>query len=436
MNKGTNLSERYKIEEMISQGYSSGAISEELGYSVSTIKKWRKRIREGLYDSQLGRPAKGALSSFDPLIAVQIDLMKDKKPGWGPARVLVELGSGRWGFHKALPSRSAIARYLNTQGYTRSYETHGGVAPVVCDPSSAPHDLWEMDAQGPQAVKGVGFVSLINLKDTYSGSYVMSFPVVVKHQRSQPATEAYQLSLRFSFSQWGLPKQVQVDHDSVFFDNTSPSPYPTRLHLWLIALGINLCYSRIYRPTDQARVERAHQTLSAHTMQQQGFRSWNHLFDHLQQERKTLNEEFPSQSLGDKAPLEAYPQARHSTRAYFPQKENELIDLDKIYQFLQTGRWFRKTSKDKTLSLGGNIYYLKYAKPREQIKIEFDAHSKYLLFYDDKERVVDLAPIKGIDKHILMGCLCPEKLLPDFQLTIPLNHTFHMHNQRVRLFET
>ena len=33
----------------------------------------------------------------------------------------------------------------------------------------------------------------------------------------------------------GLPRRISLDHGMVFYDNTSPSPFPTRLHLWLLA---------------------------------------------------------------------------------------------------------------------------------------------------------------------------------------------------------
>ena len=67
------------------------------------------------------------------------------------------------------------------------------------------HDLWEMDAQGAVLVKGLGYISMINIKDIKSKTYVMSFPVLVKGSKSQPKTNHYLWTLRLAFEEFGLP---------------------------------------------------------------------------------------------------------------------------------------------------------------------------------------------------------------------------------------
>lgn len=37
----------------------------------------------------------------------------------------------------------------------------------------------------------------------------------------------YQLVLRRVFLKYGLPLRLALDHDSVYYDSTSPSPYPS-----------------------------------------------------------------------------------------------------------------------------------------------------------------------------------------------------------------
>ncbi len=68
--------------------------------------------------------------------------------------------------------------------------------------------------------------------------------------------------LRRAFLTTGLPRRITFDHGTVFYDNTSPSPFPTRLHLWLLALGIDICFTRKRCPTDHAKIERTHQTMT------------------------------------------------------------------------------------------------------------------------------------------------------------------------------
>jgi hypothetical protein len=66
-----------------------------------------------------------------------------------------------------------------------------------------------------------------------------------------------------AFLTYGLPLRLSLDHDTVFFDNTTPSPFPTRLHLWLLALNIEVVFTGVRRPTDHASIERTHQTMTA-----------------------------------------------------------------------------------------------------------------------------------------------------------------------------
>ena len=98
-----------------------------------------------------------------------------------------------------------------------------------------------MDAQGIMRVEGVGKVSLISIVDVVSRLKAESYPSL---DTTNPALEDYQLSLRRAFLTYGLPAVVTLDHGTVFYDNTTPSPFPTRLHLWLLALGVQVRFTR------------------------------------------------------------------------------------------------------------------------------------------------------------------------------------------------
>src|SRR5258708_16710981 len=90
-------------------------------------------------------------------------------------------------------------------------------------------------------VAGVGNVSLITIPDVVSRLKVESYPYL---ETTNPPLGAYQLMLRRAFLTAGLPRRITLDHGTVFYDNTSPSPFPTRLHLWLLADGALTSASR------------------------------------------------------------------------------------------------------------------------------------------------------------------------------------------------
>ena len=63
----TSLEDRTTIVTLAKAGHSDTNIAERTGWSVSTVRKWRRREarqgRPGLA-SKMGRPATGAMSTF------------------------------------------------------------------------------------------------------------------------------------------------------------------------------------------------------------------------------------------------------------------------------------------------------------------------------------------------------------------------------------
>jgi hypothetical protein len=157
-------------------------------------------------------------------------------------------------------------------------------------------------------VEGVGKVSLISIVDVVSRLKAESYPGL---ETTNPALPDYQLTLRRAFLTYGLPQTLTLDHGTVFSDNTTPSPFPTRLHLWLLALGVQVRFTRKRCPTDHAIIERTHQTMTAQALLGQTYPSHSALWAGLDERREVLNHHLPSRTLARKAPVEAYPQALH-----------------------------------------------------------------------------------------------------------------------------
>lgn len=190
----------------------------------------------------MGRPAKGPLATLPTGMRETILQMRRMHPGWGPTTLLAELQvDARW-TDQPLPSRSRIAAGLRTEHLTRRYQKHSELPIPVIQPEGAPHDEWELDAQGSMQVAGVGKVCLITMIDVISRWHrSRAIPASI---RPIPRWRAYQLMLRRAFLTCGLPRRISLDHGTVFYDNTSPSPFPTSLHLWLLADGASTCASR------------------------------------------------------------------------------------------------------------------------------------------------------------------------------------------------
>lgn len=416
----TTLQERLEIVERVAAGRTDAEIADALGCSRWTVRKWRRRGRRGTacLSSRLGRPVAGPLGTTAPQLREAILRLRREHPGWGPDTILATLRTDPVWCSTALPGRTQVAAALKEAGLTRRYQRRSALPQAPTCSADAPHELWQLDAQGVTMVAGVGKVCLINSTDVMSRVKVESFPSV---GTTNPPTEDYFLALRHAFISYGLPQRISLDHGTVFFDNTTPSPFPTRLHLWLVALGIEVQFIRPRRPTDHAIIERTHQTMARQALEGQQWDEQPALWRELDARREVLNTRMPMNHFSGRTPLEANPAARHSGRPYRPEWERELLDLDRVYRYLAGCRWFRQVKPNGRIKLGGYQYYLGVRLAGAAVTITFDTVSGVLLCHPEHKSVAVAVPIQGISVTELMGELATITQLPSYQLALPLS---------------
>src|SRR5512135_191863 len=375
----TTFQTRLEISEQATAGLNDTQIAAMVGCSVWTVRKWRRRAlqqgRVGL-TSRMGRPATGPVSTFPLQLKEAILHLRQLHPGWGPVTLLVALKTDASWADQPLPSRAQLARLLKQAGLTRRYQPHNDLVQPPRAVLTTPHEEWQMDAQGITRVEGVGKVSLITIVDVVSRLKAESYPSL---ESTNPALPDYQLTLRRAFLMYGLPHVLTLDHGTVFYDNTTPSPFPTRLHLWLLALGVQVRFTRKRCPTDHAIIERTHQTMTAQALLGQTYTSPTDLWAALDERREVLNHHLPSRALSRKPPLEAYPGAIHSGRSYRPEWEEELLSLEKVCTYLAQGRWFRGVRSNGFFGLGSYQYYLGKHFAQHRVALRFDPEAMVLI---------------------------------------------------------
>lgn len=415
----TTLEERVSIAERAHAGQSSREIAEALGRPLATVRKWRQRYRregrKGL-TSQMGRPAAGALAQTPQEMKDALLELREKHPRWGPQTLQLEIAKDERFAGLTIPSRSRIAAYLKEQKKVRKYERHQDLPEPPAQSVQRPHQEWEMDAQGVTMVAGLGKVSFINLLDVYSHVSIDSHACPnISHPRSQE----YQRVLRRAFVRYGLPEQISLDHDSAFYDNKSASPFPSVLHLWLIGLGVQVHFIHKRPPLEHSRIERHHQTIAGQAFEGQTFADITALQRSLQARMLFLNLEYPTRALDARPPLQTFPQARHSGRIYSPDTEEQLLDMQRIYTFLQSGRWFRQVSSVGIFSLGGHTYNATTQFADQTVEITFNASSRKLICLPETGSSTFLFDIQGLSKSTLMRNTLTLPGYFTFQLALP-----------------
>jgi transposase len=417
----TTLAERVEIGERWEAGQKDPEIAAAMGLSVSTVRKWRRKYkkegRAGL-TSRIGRPPTGALGQFPLEIRDTIREMRMEHPGWGPITIRTALEDRLHFAGLKLPSRPRIAAFLKQEGLTRKYERHSELPQAqAVDPRRA-HEEWEMDAQGVVKVSGLGSVSVINISDLFSRVKVDSFPCL---NTSHPSTQDYQLVLRRAFVNYGLPERMSLDHDSVFYDNASASPFPSQIHLWLIALGIDVRFIEKSPPAEHSVIERGHQTVAQQAIAGQTFADGAALQASLSERLAFLNTRFPSRSLHGQAPLVAHPEAQTSGRPYRLEWEEAMLDMQRVYEYLAQARWFRRTSSPGQFSLGAHRYGLGKDFANQTLEITLDAQTHELICLPEDGREEIRLPVQGLTKSALMGELGPLIAQPAYQLALPFS---------------
>ena len=417
--RATTLQQRIEIGERAQRGETDAQIAAALQLRPMTVRKWRRKgQREGRCGlaPKIGRPQSGILGTFLPELRTALREMRLAQPGWGPQTLRLELAADpRFTDCVGVPSRARIAAFLKAEGLTRRYQRHSELPQPPDTPPQAPHDEWEMDAQGVRIIAGVGRISVINIGDPYSHLRVESRACLGK---SKADTPDYQLALRRGGLRYGLPKRVSLDHDSVFFDNTCPSPYPSHLHLWLVALGVEVRFIPVGQPTAHGFIERTHEVVDQQALAGQQFDTAAAVQPALEQRLVFLNTRYPSRSLAGRPPLTAYPAAKHSGREYRPEWEAELLDLTRVYQYLAQGRWFRQVSAKGQFSLGADRYGLGHTWGNQTVEITFDPATQEFVCASADGQTTQRVQAKGLTKADLMGELAMEEF-PNYQYAFP-----------------
>jgi transposase InsO family protein len=418
----TTVAERVTILERASAGETDAMIAASLGCSIWTVRKWRRRGQHyghaGLIPRR-GRPATEPLGSVPQPLREAILTLRRAHPGWGATTILAELRADSTWQNYPLPSRSRIAALFKHAKLTRRYSRHSDLPSPTPASDAQPHDEWELDAQGWVVVDGLGKVCLVNVLDVVRRLKVESYPCL---HTTNPPLATYQLTLRRAFLTTGLPRRISFDHGTVFFDNTTTSPFPTRLHLWLLALGVDVRFTRIRRPTDHAKIERLHQTMTLQALLGQHWADPQRLWAGLDARRDRLNRDIPSRVLGGQTPLQAYPNAAHSGRYYRPEWEADLLDLNRVYHYLATCRWFRLVKNDSCVVLGGTDYSIGKPLRGQAMEITFDApQCVFLANVIGTTKTIALPP-QRMAASDLMGELSDFLALPSYQLVLPFSH--------------
>jgi transposase-like protein len=413
----------------IAQRHRAGArltqLARELGCALATVRKGWRQQRDGRVPRPRGRPRRGPLSTYPAELVDEAVRLKAGHPHWGPANVKLALQQdGRFASTR-LPSASRLAalfaaRCREALQPRRAQAYPNGPVPAA----TQPHQRWQLDGQERIPLGPRELVTVLSLREPVAALILASqvIPIGTSQRWRRVGLRDVQALLRAAFAEWGLPREVQTDHDPTY-TGPAKTDCPAPFTLWLAGLGIRHVTSRDHRPTDQAHIERTHRTLAEMGWLDAHCASVPELQAVLDECRHAYNHAFPAHAAdcAGRPPLAAHPHAIHSGRPFTPALEWELFDLSRVDAYLADFVWTRQVNSAGNIGFFDQQYTVGRAYLHQTVSVRFVPETRRLhVELANGTRLRD-HPARGFSKEDLIGFLPLDTLLTrPWQLALPL----------------
>jgi hypothetical protein len=199
-----------------------------------------------------------------------------------------------------------------------------------------------------------------------------------------------QTVLRKTFKRWGRPLRFRVDNGVPW---GSSGDLPPDLALWLLGIDVGITPNPPRHPQDNGVVERSQGT-GKRWAEPGACADAQELQQRLREMDLIQREEYPS--LNGRSRLEAYPELKHSGRAYSRAWERKHWSLDLVLAHLAGYAVPRKVDKSGTVSLYNANHYVGKLHVGKLVYVMLDPQRREWIFADDKGQQLRTQPAEQI----------------------------------------
>lgn len=406
----TTYADRERFVTLHKQGLSYPAIAKECSWKAETIKKhcqtYVHQPESALDPKQPGPKQTGILSTFDAVVRFAALRVKRKHTEWGAEVVLDELHQKDSTRLLRLPQPAQLAAYFHQFGsrlvsHQRNLRLPPPIEPIPEWPEVI---VFQLDMQERLHLEKLGYFNVLHIRAPQWGITVGCHPHQAgerRWERKVSQKEARE-DCRDTFETYGMPDIMQTDKDKVLVC-TDETPFPTLFNLWLVGLGIH--HRIIQRVIQNGSVERCHRTFDKQMLSGVDVDNWPAFLEHVKAEQIRLTERIPSRAKAcrGKIPIQAHPEALMPKRVYRREQEDQLFDMQKVFQYMAGGTWIRSASTKGQFHFNDRVYSVGTQHGAQFVKITFDLETKQFIVHSQTGVEIKRLSVEWLTEAAIRG---------------------------------
>lgn len=294
------MEQRYQaVMAVIQDGWKVTEVAERLGVTRQAVHKWIARYEAGGLAALADRSHRpnGCSHQITPELEATICELRRQHPGWGPRRILHQLG--RQGVDP-LPGRSSVYRCLKRHNLIELRRRKKRRDEFRRWERDRPMQLWQMDVMGGVMLDDGTDLKVVTGIDDHSRFCIAAG--LVRRATARAVCEVFKASMLT----YGVPDEVLTDNGKVFTGRFGTHKAEVMFDRMCRENGISHRLTAPRSPTTTGKIERFHQSVRKEFLADRTFASLKDAQAALDAWVNDYNNERPHQALEMAVPAERF----------------------------------------------------------------------------------------------------------------------------------
>jgi len=294
------MEQRYQaVMAVVQDGWKVSEVADRLGVSRQAVHKWIARYETGGLPALADRSHRpqSCAHQIAPELEALICELRRQHPGWGPRRILHELG--RKGVDP-LPGRSSIYRCLKRHNLIELRRRKKRRDEFRRWERDRPMQLWQMDVVGGVMLDDGTDLKIVTGVDDHSRFCVAAG--LVTRATSRAVCDVFKASML----RYGVPDEVLTDNGKVFTGRFGTHKAVVMFDRMCRENGISHKLTAPRSPTTTGKIERFHQSVRKEFLVDRTFASFELAQKELDAWVDDYNKQRPHQALEMAVPADRF----------------------------------------------------------------------------------------------------------------------------------